>query len=109
MNEDKIPETIQDIKERAALMKSRGFSIGEEQIMSQAIKDGLQAIVNDLMDGEYFTVQLINPKTFMILGVNGRTEGKIIARGESFNSDFKESSDRLWNYFWDQAEKIVGR
>ncbi len=40
MNEDKIPETIQDIKERAALMKSRGFSIGEEQVMSQAIKDG---------------------------------------------------------------------
>ncbi|WP_243690831.1 hypothetical protein [Oenococcus oeni] len=54
MNEDKIPETIQDIKERAALMKSRGFSIGEEQVMSQAIKDGLQAIVNDLMDGEIF-------------------------------------------------------
>ncbi|MDI4584798.1 hypothetical protein FCS82_06990 [Oenococcus sp. UCMA 14587] len=109
MNEEKIPETIEDVKEHVVLMKSRGFLISEEQVISQAIKDGLQAIVNDLMDGEYFTVQLINSKTFVILGISGEAEGKITAQGNSFNSDFKKNSDRLWDYFWDQAEKIVGR
>lgn len=109
MNEEKIPETIEDVKERVVLMKSRGFLISEEQVISQTIKDGLQAIVNDLMDGEYFTVQLINSKTFVILGISGEAEGRITAQGNSFNNDFKKNSDRLWDYFWDQAEKIVGR
>ncbi|MFT8325027.1 hypothetical protein [Oenococcus sicerae] len=109
MSEDKIPETMQAVQDRVLLMKHRGFAVTEEQVIGQSVKDGLQAIVNDLLDGEYFTVQLIDQKNFAIIGIAGKQEGHITAKGDSFLSDFKKNPDLLWDYLWDQAEKVIGR
>lgn len=109
MNEEKIPENYQDIKDRIELMHSRGFDVSEDQLIEQTAKDGLQAIVNDLLDGEYFTVEKINEKQFDILGISGKIEGSIIAKGESFVADFKKDSQSFWNSLWSQSEKIIGR
>lgn len=109
MDENKVPMTLEAVKDRVTLMDARGFKITEDEVIDQSIKEGLQAIVDELLDGEYFTVQLVNPKTFDILGIKGDLEGKILAKGSSFVQDFKDNADRLWDSLWSQADKIVGR
>ncbi|MFT8878649.1 MAG: hypothetical protein ABF913_03690 [Oenococcus sp.] len=109
MDENKVPATIEAVRDRVTLMNARGFKITEDEVIDQSIKEGLQAIVDELLDGDYFTIQLINPRTFDILGLKGNLEGQIFAKGSSFTQDFKNNADQVWDSLWDQADKIVGR
>jgi hypothetical protein len=51
MDMQKIPEDMQDVRDRVALMAGRGFPVSEEDVIKEALKAGFQSIVDEKMDG----------------------------------------------------------
>ena len=57
MNEHSIPEDMTQVADRVALMAARGFPVNEDDVIKEALKLGFQDIVDERMEGNYYTVR----------------------------------------------------
>lgn len=109
MNNNEIPVSLDEVKNQVALMKERGFSVKEDDVIADTLQRGLQNLVDIRTDGHYYTVHWTPDKTFEIRGIGAVVEGHIQPKGDNFVEDFKNNAPLLWDYLGDQASKIVGR
>ena len=112
MNTEKIPEDMQDVRDRVSLMAGRGFTVSEEDVIKEALKAGFQSIVDEKMDGNYYTVRWDeNFNALQILGMDNELVGSAVPKeGESdFIKQFETNATNTWYALDKAALKVVGR
>ena len=112
MNTQKIPEDMQDVRDRVDLMAGRGFPVSEEDVIKEALKKGFQSIVDEKMDGNYYTVRWDEAfHDLQVLVIDNELVGsaKPKADGPDFIKQFKTNATNTWFVLDKDALAIIGR
>lgn len=112
MNEHSLPEDMTQVADRVALMAARGFPVSEDDVIKEALKLGFQDIVDERMEGNYYTVRWDEEfNALQVFGIENSFEGE--AKPEegkpSFIEQFKANSMNAWLALDRAASKIIGR
>lgn len=112
MDTEKIPEDMQDVRDRVALMAGRGFTVSEEDVIKEALKAGFQSIVDEKMDGNYYTVRWDEKfNALQILGMDNELVGSAVPKeaGPDFIKQFEANATNTWYALDKEALKVIGR
>ncbi|SCB84839.1 hypothetical protein [Weissella bombi] len=112
MDVEKIPEDMQDVRDRVALMAGRGFTVSEEDVIKEALKAGFQSIVDEKMDGNYYTVRWDEKfNALQILGMDNELVGSAVPKedGPDFIKQFEANATNTWYALDKEALKVIGR
>ena len=110
MDNNKIPENLEEVQNQITLMKERGFEVSEDDVIRDSLLRGLQNLVDIRSDGHYYTVHWTPENSFEMRGIGAVVEGHIEPKTDkNFVEEFKENSPLLWDYLGNQAAKIIGR
>lgn len=102
-----VPHDLTEVRVKKEQLKEQGQAVTEEQLIQQAIQDNAQHLLDDILDGHYFTCKLENDELVVYDVINAPT-GKVASRGTSFAEDFTQDADGLWDYLDKQLSKIAG-
>lgn len=109
---DKIPETMEAVEVRVAMMKQVGFPVAVDDVIKEAIKDGLQALLDEQMSGHYYTVHWdVNFKSLEVIGFGDEHVGDIEpeAGQPAWIDQFKTNTDMFWFNLDTAVSQLVGR
>lgn len=110
MDNNKIPENLEEVQNQITLMKERGFEVGVDDVIRNSLLSGLQNLIDIRTDGHYYTVHWTAENTFEIRGIGSVIEGHIQPKSDlNFVEEFKNNAPLLWDYLGDQISDIVGR
>lgn len=112
MDMQKIPEDMQDVRARVALMAGRGFPVSEEDVIKEALKAGFQSIVDEKMDGNYYTVRWDESfNALQVFGMDNELIGSAVPKegSASFIEQFEVNATNTWYALDKDALKIIGR
>lgn len=112
MDTQKIPEDMQDVRDRVALMAGRGFTVSEEDVIKEALKLGFQSIVDEKMDDNYYTVRWDESfHDLQVLGIDNELVGSATPKddGPDFIKQFEINATNTWFTLDKEALAIIGR
>ena len=112
MNEGSIPEDMTQVADRVALMAARGFPVSEDDVIKEALKLGFQDIIDERMEGNYFTVRWDEDfRALQVFGIGNAYEGEAKPEDEqpSYIDQFKANAMNVWLALDRAASKIIGR
>jgi hypothetical protein len=112
MDDAKIPEDMEQVRDRVAVMASRGFPVAEDDVIKEALKLGFQDIVDERMEGNYFTVRWDEDfRALQVYGLASAYEGEAKPEDDkpSYVEQFKMNAMDVWFQLDRAASKIIGR
>ena len=112
MDESRIPEDMAEVQERVAVMTERGFPVKVDDVIKESLKLGLQDIVDERMEGNYYTIRWDeNYFGLQLFGIDNEVIGIVKpAEGKSdYVAQFKENAANVWFQLDTEVGKIIGR
>jgi len=109
---NKIPETMEEVQARVTAMTQAGFPVSEDDVIKEAIKNGFQSLMDERMEGHYYTIHWNSE--FTALDVFGSAEEMVGSalpeKGQaSWVDQFKANADFTWFNLDKAAGKLIGR
>lgn len=112
VDEFKIPEDMEQVRDRVAVMAGRGFPVEEDDVIKEALKLGFQDIVDERMEGNYFTVRWDEDfRALQVYGLASAYEGEAKPEDDkpSYVEQFKKNAMDVWFQLDRAASQIIGR
>ncbi|GAK30097.1 hypothetical protein WOSG25_011940 [Weissella oryzae SG25] len=112
MDESQIPEDMTAVAARVQMMTDRGFPVSTDDVIKETLKAGLQAIVDERMEGNYYYVRWDEKFWGLdVLDLVDELVGQVqpISEQDNFIDQFKENADQVWFYFDKAAGNFIGR
>ncbi len=112
MDDFKIPEDMQAVGQRVQTMTERGFPVSEVDVIKEALKDGLQSIVDERMEGNYYYVRWDSDfNGLSIFDAVNDLVGEIKPQDgqANFIEQFKDNAEQVWLLLDQETGKFVGR
>ena len=113
MDDTKLPEDMEAVLERVDLMTKRGFPVSVDDVIKETLKAGVQSIVDERMEGNYYAVRWNDNFTAFDLfdSINNDAVGEIKAADANVDyiEQFKLNSEVLWFTLDQQIGKLLGR
>lgn len=104
-----IPQNMAEVQVQLTERRNQGEQISEDTIIKNAVKDILQALMDEALEGHYDDVKWdADEHDLIICDIMGKPVGKASPAKESFIADFKADPDTLMLRFDDVVTKIVG-
>lgn len=102
-----IPQSMAEVQVQLMERRNHGEQVTEEEVIKSAVKDSLQALMDEALAGHYDDVKW-DGQALAVYDIMGKKAGEVVPIKDSFIQDFKTSPDNLILYFDDQVAKIVG-
>lgn len=112
MDDSQIPEDMAAVAARVQLMTDRGFPVSTDDVIREALKAGLQAIVNERMEGNYYYVRWDEQFWGLdVLDLVDELVGQVQPKSKQSNfiEQFKADADQVWFDFDQTAGSFIGR
>lgn len=103
-----IPQDMTEVKVKLAQLEELGHESTEAQVIFEAISDNAQAILDEKLEGHYYSCAL-DKDTLTVYDVIQKPIGKIKAQSHSFEEDFRQNAPQLLMYLDQQIQKIVNQ
>lgn len=102
-----IPENMEEVAMRVAVLKMRGHATTEEAVMQQAVLDALQQFVDQELDGHYDEVAYDGAQ-LVIFDLMHEEIGRLDPVAETFAADFRANADQTLMRLEELAHHVVG-
>lgn len=102
-----VPENMEEVAMKVARSKVRGEALTEEAVIKDAVKEILQGLMDEALDGHYDDVNW-QAGTLVVTDFMGQEEGRVVPVGASFVADFRDDADALVDRFVTAVTRIVG-
>ena len=102
-----IPQSMDDVVMQVAQRKLHGEEVTEDAVIKTAVRDILQALFDEALEGHYDNVKW-SGDDLVVTDIMGQPVGTVSPQGESFISDFRQNADALVLRLEDETSKLVG-
>lgn len=102
-----IPQSMDDVVMQVAQRKLHGENVTEDEVIHQAVRDILQALFDEALEGHYDDVKWSADK-LEVTDFMGAKVGEIGPQGTSFITDFRENTDALILRLEAETARLVG-
>lgn len=102
-----IPQSMDDVVMQVAQRKLHGEEVTEDAVIKTAVRDILQALFDEALEGHYDDVKW-SGDDLVVTDIMGQPVGTVSPQGESFISDFRQNADVLVLRLEDETSKLVG-
>jgi hypothetical protein len=102
-----VPENLEEVAMRVALLKTRGRETTEKEVINQAVLDALQIFVDQELDGHYDTVKYDGAQ-LVIFDLMGEEISRLDPEQADFEQDFRTNADKTMLRLEDLAHQVVG-
>ncbi|ABJ67407.1 hypothetical protein AAHB41_02320 [Pediococcus pentosaceus] len=102
-----IPHDMTELRIMMEQLKEMGKEANEDQLIEQAVVDNAQQLLDEALDGHYFTCKLEDGKLVVYDVINLPT-GSIEPLGKNFKEDFITDADNLWIHLSSNLNRIAG-
>ena len=102
-----IPQSMDDVVMQVAQRKLHGEEVTEDAVIKMAVRDILQALFDEALEGHYDDVKW-SGDDLVVTDIMGQPVGTVSPQGESFISDFRQNADALVLRLEDETSKLVG-
>ena len=102
-----IPQSMDDVVMQVAQRKLHGEEVTEDAVIKTAVRDILQALFDEALEGHYDDVKW-SGDDLVVTDIMGQPVGTVNPQGESFISDFRQNADALVLRLEDETSKLVG-
>lgn len=102
-----IPENMEDVAMKIARAGVHGKHLDEDQVITQAVLDIMQAFMDEALEGHYDDVAW-KDNSLCVTDIMGEEVGIINPTNETFVADFKQNADELVERLENEAARIVG-
>lgn len=103
-----VPENMEEVAMKIAQAEVRGRKLMKEEVITTAVRDILQAYLDEALEGHYDDVKMLTDGTLVVTDVMGDEAGCVQPLSDSWVQDFEQNADALDERFADVAQKIVG-
>lgn len=104
-----IPQSMAEVQVQLAERRNNGEDITEEAVIRNAVRDILQALMDEALEGHYDDVKWDEKgQNLLVYDIMGKQVGKAVPVKDNFIEEFKASPDNLMLHFDDVVTKIVG-
>ncbi|WP_295728815.1 hypothetical protein [uncultured Limosilactobacillus sp.] len=103
-----VPENMEEVAMKIAQASVHGQKLTKEAVIMTAVRDILQAYLDEALEGHYDDVKMLDNGTLVVTDVMGSEAGRIKPLNGSWVNDFEQNADALDERFADEAQKIVG-
>lgn len=103
-----VPENMEEVAMKIARYQVHGETITETEVINQAVKDILQAYLDEALEGHYDDVTMLDDGTLVVTDVMGDETGKLQPQGDDWVADFKADADALDERFANAAQQMAG-
>lgn len=102
-----IPENMEDVAMKIARAGVHGKHLDEDQVITQAVLDIMQAFMDEALEGHYDDVAW-SGKNLRVTDIMGKEVGIVKPLKQDFVADFKQNAGELVERLEDEAARIVG-
>lgn len=102
-----IPQNMDDVVMQVAQRKLHGEEVTEDEVIKTAVRDILQALFDEALEGHYDDVKW-SGDDLEVTDFMGKLVGKVSPQGTSFIADFRKNADELTLRLEDETTKLVG-
>lgn len=104
-----IPQNMTEVEVQLLDRQKAGEQVTKEEIIRNAVKDTLQALMDEALEGHYDDVKWDDQgQNLLVFDIMGKQVGKAHPQAANFVADFTASPDNLMDYFTKVVTKIVG-
>ncbi|EEW54369.1 hypothetical protein [Limosilactobacillus antri] len=102
-----IPQSMDDVVMQVAQRKLHGEQVTEDEVIHGAVRDILQALFDEALEGHYDDVKWSGER-LLVTDFMGKKVGEVSPQGASFVADFRENADALILRLEEETTKLVG-
>jgi hypothetical protein len=102
-----IPHDMTELRIMMEQLKEMGKEVDQDQLIDQAVVDNAQQLLDEALDGHYFTCKL-EEGSLVVYDVINLPTGSIEPMGKDFKEDFITDADNLWIHLSSNINRIVG-
>lgn len=104
-----IPQSMTEVEVQLLDRQKHGEHVTKEDIIRNAVKDTLQALMDEALDGHYDDVKWDDQgQDLLIFDIMGKEVGRVAPLKGTFIDEFTASPDNMMMHFDDAVTKIVG-
>lgn len=102
-----IPHDMMELRVMMEQLKTMRKEVDEEALIEQAVVDNAQQLLDEALEGHYFSCKLVEGDLVVYDVINLPT-GTIKPLSNSFKEDFITDSEGLWHYLSSELNRIAG-
>lgn len=104
-----IPQSMTEVEVQLLDRQKHGEHVTKEEIIRNAVRDTLQALMDEALDGHYDDVKWDDQgHDLVIYDIMGKEVGRVAPKKATFIDDFTASPDSMMLHFDDAVTKVVG-
>lgn len=104
-----VPTNILEVAQVMAWRKQQGETADEDQIIIEAIKENAQNLIDEALEGPYWTIKWENEDHLLaVFDVMGEKIGELSPAGSSFSAEFRKNGHELLLHLGKQLRPIIG-
>ncbi|MEE6638120.1 hypothetical protein PS395_01950 [Limosilactobacillus pontis] len=104
-----IPQSMTEVEVQLLDRQKHGEHVTKEEIIRNAVKDTLQALMDEALDGHYDDVKWDDQgRDLVIYDIMGKQVGQVAPIKDTFVEEFTASPDNMMLHFNDAVTKLVG-
>ncbi|WP_283583969.1 hypothetical protein [Limosilactobacillus difficilis] len=102
-----IPANMDEVAMKIAQAQVHGQKLTTEEVIRDAVKDTMQALMDEALAGHYDDVSW-DGSDLVVTDFTGKTVGRVSPNAKDFTQEFRDSADKLSFRLAKAAKKIVG-
>lgn len=102
-----VPESMEEVAMKVAQYQVHGQQVTPEQVIHDAVRDTLQALLDDALEGHYDDVHWVDDQ-LKVTDSMGADVALVSPEHTDFVADFKQDPSAVKDYLADQVAKMVG-
>ncbi|WP_137596858.1 hypothetical protein [Paucilactobacillus kaifaensis] len=102
-----IPENMEEIMIKQAMLAKNGKDVSTDELIKQAVLDAFQAFIDQELEGHYDQVSW-DSKQLVVHDINHDEIARIDPQTDSFITDFEDNAQLVLFKLEDQARKLIG-
>lgn len=101
-----VPVNMFEVQQKLEWSLSQNIKADETSIIKDALKENVQNMVNDVLEGPYWMVKW-NDEQLKIYDINGTFVDQVQPINDNLISDFKSNAPVLLRNLFQQVQKII--
>lgn len=102
-----IPHDMTELRVMMEQLKTMGKEVDEEKLIDQAVVDNAQQLLDEALEGHYFSCKLVDGD-LIVYDVINLPAGTVKPLGNSFKEDFITDAEGLWHHLSSELNRIAG-
>lgn len=102
-----VPENMEEVAMKVAQNQVHGRQVSQDEVIHDAVRDILQALLDDALEGHYDDVKWAGSQ-LEVTDAMGAKVGTVSSTKASFEEEFKADPDQLKARLADEVDHIVG-